>query len=535
MTGSYDLVIRNGKVVDGTGSPWRKKDIGIINGKIERLGRIGETGGRTIDAGGMTVAPGFVDLHNHTDRTILAYPGAESFVMQGVTTVVVGNCGLSFAPINPDNLALLQRYNAAALKPGFNYGWDWRTFDGYYQKVAENGISLNLAPLVGQGTVRLAVKGFDAGIPTTAEMSQMKKLVTDSLEEGAFGMSSGLIYPPGTYSSTEELVELASVLTRYGAIYTTHLRNEGGRLMESVEEAIRIGEANDIAVEISHHKAKGKSNWGKVNATLRAMEQARQRGVDVSCDVYPYLAGSTTITSILPIWTLEGGVEKMLERLRDGHSRERIRQEIASGSMVGSSGIRAAGWSGIYLAGCPANSAYEGKSLAEILKERNRSDTPYEGFFDLLLEIEGNATIVLFYLDEADVRTVMAHPLTSFISDASAISPGAGGKPHPRTYGTFPRVLGKYVREEKLLSLEDAVRKMTSLPAGKIGLKGRGIIGEGLWADIVIFDPATIIDRATFSEPHQYPDGISHVIVNGHMVVENGSLTGARPGRILRR
>lgn len=535
MVSSSDLVIKGGRVVDGTGNPWFKKDIGIKEGKIRKIGCIAGDNGKTIDAEGMVVSPGFVDLHNHSDFSILAYPNVESYIMQGVTTAVVGNCGLSLAPVNPDNLTLLKRYLMPFLKAGYDYGWGWRTFAEYYEKVERQGISLNLAPLVGQGAVRLAIKGFDSSEASKEEMSEMKKLIAQSLEDGAFGMSTGLIYPPGSYSSTEELIELASVLRKYRAIYTTHMRNEGDRLIESLEEAIKIGEENDIPVEISHHKATGRSNWGKVNATLRIMEQARQKGVEVNCDVYPYTAGSSTITALLPTWVLGGGIEKMLERLKSKETRESIKKEIIEGTMTGSNSIKNAGWHRIFIAVCPSKKEYEGKSLQEILKEQNKFDKPYEGFFDWLLEVEGNATMVAFSMDEEDVKTVMSSSLSSFISDSWATAPSAGGKPHPRAYGTFPRVLGKYVREEKLLTLETAIRKMTSLPAGKIGLQSRGIIKEGFWADIVIFDPATIKDKATFDNPHQYPEGINYVIVNGQVVVDHGRLTDVRPGKVLRR
>jgi len=525
MASSFDLVIKGGLVVDGTGNPWLRKDIGIANGKITGLGHITEDSGETMDVTEMIVSPGFIDLHNHSDLTILAYPSAESHIMQGVTTAVVGNCGLSLAPVNPNNLALLKRYLSPFLRAGFDYGWEWRTLAEFYQKVEKQGISLNLASLVGQGTIRLAVKGFDSTESSAEEMNQMKKLLAQSLEDGAFGMSTGLIYPPGCYSSTEELIELASVLREYGAIYTTHIRNERDRLIESLEEAIEIAEANGIPLEVSHHKAAERSNWGKVNATLRLMEQARQRGVEVNCDVYPYIAGSTTITALLPTWILAGGVEKMLDRLKDERTTQSIKLE----------GIRLSKWDRIVVAECPSKKEYQGKSLEDILKETDRFDDPYEGLSDLLLEIEGNATIIVFMLDEDDVRTVMSNPLSSFISDSWVTAPDAGGKPHPRAYGTFPRVLGKYVREEKLLTLEQAIRKMTSLPAAKIGLKSRGILREGFWADVVIFDQAVIKDQATFDDPHQYPEGIEYVIVNGQVVVDHGRLTGVRPGKILRR
>lgn len=535
MAREFDLVIKGGRVLDGTGSPWFKKDIGIKDGKIEFIGALPGNTVRTIDAAGLTVSPGFIDLHSHTDHTILPHPNAESFIMQGITTCAVGNCGLSMAPVAPPNRTLLMNYLKPFLESGYDYGWGWRTDAEYFARVAENGTALNLAPLAGQGTIRIAVMGFSSASPTREQMDEMKRLLEQSMEWGAFGLSTGLVYPPGSYSSTEEITQLASVLKKYGGIYATHMRNEEDRLIDSVDETIRIGEASGVSVEISHMKAKGRANWGKVNAVLRIMEAARQRGVEVTGDVYPYLAGSTSIVAALPVWVQEGGTEKMLARLKEKEVRQKAQYEIESGTMIGSNGIKAAGWHGIFISACAPRKEYEGKSLEQILKLRNAYDNPFDGYFDLLLEIEGNAATVQFYMDEADVRTVISHPLVSFITDAGATSPGAGGKPHPRTYGTFPRVLARYVREEKILSLEEAVRKMTAMPAGKLDLKDRGLLKEGFAADIVIFNPSTIQDRATFDDPHQYPDGIEYVIINGKVVAEQGRVTGVKPGRILRR
>ena len=535
MARGFDIVIKNGRILDGTGSPYVKSDIAVKDDRITKIGRVVGDITKTIDAKGQIVSPGFIDPHSHTDHTVLAFPEAESFILQGITTCVVGNCGLTLAPTSEKTLPLLRRYLEPFLRANYDYKWDWRTLFEYVERIEKQETSINLVPLVGQGTVRLAVKGFDSTPATKSEMREMRKLVEESLSDGAFGMSSGLVYPPGSYSSTEELVELASVLPKYGGIYTSHIRNEEDRLMESVDEAIKIGEANDIPVEISHFKAKGKPNWGKVNATLRELESARVRGIQVSCDVYPYLAGSTSIMASLPVWALEGGVEKMLSRLKDKKLRSQIAYEIDSGMMIGSNGIKAAGWGGVFIAGCPTNKKYEGKSLEQILKEKGRWGDPFEGFFDWMLEIQGNARVNSFFMDEDDVRTVIKHPLASIGSDAGAISPQAGGKPHPRNYGTFPRVLSKYVREEKLLPLEEGVRKMTSLPASVFGIQDRGVLREGFWADITIFDPDKIIDRATYEEPHQYTEGISYVIVNGEIVVENGKHTGKRSGRVLRR
>ena len=326
---------------------------------------------------------------------------------------------------------------------------------------------------------------------------------------------------------------MAKVLREYNAIYATHMRNEGKYLIEAVDEAIRIGEEAGVPVEISHHKASGRYNWGKVSATLRLMERARMRGVEVNCDVYPYTAGSTTITALLPNWMLEGGVEKMLDRLRDQEVRERLKREFKE-DLMGENFLRSAGWNGVLISQCVVEK-YEGKTLEEILKMKGAFESPYDGFFDWLLEVKGDAAMIIFTMDEMDMKTVLSHPLSSVISDSWATSPSSGGKPHPRAYGTFPRVLGRYVRGEKLLSLEEAVRKMTSLPASKIRLSDRGLIKEGFWADIVIFDPDKIIDKATYQSPHQYPAGIRYVIVNGEIVVEDGKLKGVRPGKVLKR
>jgi N-acyl-D-amino-acid deacylase len=529
----FDLIIKGGHIVDGTGARYFKKDIGVTRGKIAAIGRLDGPATKVIEANGLTVTPGFIDCHCHSDRTMLSFPEAESFVMQGITTCVTGNCGETLAPVNPETLPLLQRYFATAASEGFN--WQWRTLAEYFDQVRQRGTSMNLAPLVGQGTVRLAVKGFTSGRASPGEMRQMKKLVDEALAGGAFGMSTGLIYAPGTFSSPEEITELAGVLTKYGAVYTSHMRDEEGNLMQSVDETIKVGEVNAIPVEISHHKVKGKANWGKVNATLREMEQARERGVEVNCDVYPYVASSTNIKAIVPTWLVEGGVVEMMKRLKDKKLRERARQEILKGEIGGSNYILAAGWGGIRISSCPANHAYEGKSLEQILRSKGVFDAPFEGFFDLLLEIEGAAGIIGFNMDEEDVKTVIAHPLACICTDGTVTAPRAGGVPHPRYYGTFPRVLGKYVREEHLISLEEAVRKMTSLPAGKFGITGRGLIKEGFYADINIIDPVTIIDKATFDAPHQYPEGIKYVLVNGEMVVANGQHTGAKPGMVLKR
>jgi len=535
MNSCFDIVIKGGEIFNGTGSPSFNADIGISEGKIIRIGEINDKGSKTIDAKGLVVSPGFIDMHNHADHAILAFPNAECYIIQGVTTSLVGNCGLSMAPINSHYLDLTKTYLSPFLRTDFDYQWDWRTSKEYFEKISKNHTAINLAPLVGQGTLRIAVKGFEMTKASEEEMEKMKNILKQELEEGAFGLSTGLVYPPGSYSTTEELIELTSVLKKYNALYTTHLRNESDHLLESVEEAIKIGEENGISVEISHHKAIGKANWGKVKKSLKMLESAGHRGVDINCDVYPYTAAMTTVSSSLPPWSLEGGIEKMLARLKNYKERLKIEKDITEGRMKGENWIKGIGWGNIMVAECPLDKDAEGKSLEMLFKERNQFHQPFKALFDWLIKIKGEATMVFFCMDEEDVKTVISSPLSTIISDSWVMAPDGGGKPHPRGYGSFPRVLGKYVREEKTLTLEEAIKKMTSLPANKIGLKNRGIIKEGYWADITIFNKNKIKDKATFENPHQYPEGIYYVIVNGQVAVDNGKITGLKPGIILKR
>lgn len=535
MSNCFDIVIKGGEIFNGTDDRPFKSDIGISEGKIIRIGEINEKGNKTIDAKGLVVSPGFIDMHNHADHAILAFPNAECYIMQGVTTSLVGNCGLSMAPINPDNLELTKTYLFPFLRNDFDYKWDWITSKEYFEKIKKNNTAINLAPLVGQGTLRIAVKGFEMTRASKEEMEKMKTILEQELEEGAFGLSTGLVYPPGSYSTTEELIELTSILKKYNALYTTHLRNESNELLESVEEAIKVGEENGISVEISHHKAIGRANWGKVKDSLKMLESARQRGVDINCDVYPYTAAMTTVSSLLPPWTLEGGVEKMLTRLKNYEERLKIEKDITEGNMRGENWVKGIGWENIMVAECPLDKYAEGKSLETLFKERNQSHQPFKALFNWLIKIKGEATMVFFCMDEEDVKAVISSPISTIISDSWVIAPNGGGKPHPRGYGSFPRVLGKYVREEKTLILEEAIKKMTSLPANKIGLKNRGIIKEGYWADIAIFNKNEVKDKATFENPHQYPEGIYYVIVNGQIAVDNGKITGLKPGKIIKR
>jgi len=534
MKSNFDLIIKDGTLIDGTGRPSYTADIGISRGEIVKIGDIKEDAENVINAKELTVSPGFIDMHTHADLAISVFPNAECYIMQGVTTSLVGNCGISMAPINPNNVNLLKSY-ISPLPENFNYKWDWKTSAEYFEKIRKNKTAINLAYLVGQGTLRIAVRGFEIAKSSKIEIEKMKDILKKELEEGAFGLSTGLVYSPGSYTKTEELLDITSILTQYGALYSTHMRSESNQLLESVDEAIKIAEKNKISVEISHLKAIGENNWGKVKQSLRMLENARNRGVNINCDVYPYTSAMSTAISLLPPWTLEGGVNKMLERLTNPEERIKIKKDITTGKITGENWIKEIGWKSIIVAECPLDRNAEGKSLEAILKIKGHSCQPFEAFFDWLLNIKAEATMIFVCMCEEDVKQVISYPNSIIVSDSWVIAPNGGGKPHPRGYGTFPRVIRKYVLEEKILTLEEAVKKMTSLPAKKIGLKNRGILKEGYWADITIFDKNKIKDEATYNNPHQYPKGIHYVIVNGKLVVNNGKITKIKPGKILKR
>ncbi len=529
-----DVLIKNGFVVDGTGNPWFKADVLIESDKISGIGPFhGAEPNLTIDGSGLIVAPGFIDMHSHSDLHLLINPLAESKIRQGVTTEVLGNCGSTLAPIREDRLDLLKK-NCMPLAEEVN--WAWRSFEDYLRTLEERKISVNVAPLVGHGTVRIAVMGYDNRSPTEVEMEEMKGLVGEAMKDGARGLSSGLIYAPGSYSKTEELVELCKVVSGYGGFYSSHIRNESNYLLEAVDEAIAIGERAGVPVEISHHKAAGSENWGKVNDSLRMIEEARKRGVDVTCDVYPYTAGSTDLSACIPTWAHEEGLSNLVSRLGDKKIRSRLKHEIIEGIPRWEDLARQAGWENIIISQFDPDRSLEGKSVAEIAKLRDRD--PIDTAFDLLVESKGVAQIVIFEMNEQDVETVLRYPGSMIGTDGSSYAPYGKlhvGKPHPRNYGTFPRVLGRYIRDKKILRLEEAVRKMTSLPARRLGLLDRGLLAEGMQADVTIFDPDTVLDLATYQDPHRYPQGIRYVIVNGEAAVENGEHIGARAGMVLRR
>ena len=530
----YDIIIKGGRILDGTGNPWFYGDIGIKNGKILRIGKLrSDTAEEVIDARGCIVSPGFIDMHSHSDFVPLINPYMESKVRQGITTEVIGNCGFSAAPLN--DFLREQILETSPMLREANLKLEWESMAEYIETVQQNGVSLNLAPLVGHGTLRAFVMGYEKRKPTSNELEEMKHLLAESLEQGAFGMSTGLIYPPSCYAETEEIIELCRIVAEYGGIYASHIRGEDYRLLDSVREAIEIGEKAGVPVEISHHKAAGRENWGKVKESLKIIEEARSRGVEVTCDVYPYTAGSFGLDSVLPPYAHEGGVKKMLEKLKDSEFRRKLKEDMIKGVDDWRSFVKIIGWENIMISYCKGHPEYEGKMISELAKQKNID--PFDFVFDLIIEEKASARVVLFSMSEEDMRTVLKSPFSMIGSDSSARATYgilSAGKPHPRAYGTFPRVLGKYVREEKVLTLQEAIRKMTSFPAQKLGLKDRGLIKEGMWADITIFNPEKIIDRATFIEPHQYPEGIEYVIVNGKIVIENGEHTKEKPGKVLK-
>lgn len=526
----FDILIIGGRVFDGTGNPWFYTDIGISKGKIVFIGKASKADATlTIDASSLAVAPGFIDMHSHSDLELLVDGRAISKVHQGVTLEVIGNCGSSAAPLND----LMKTYMEKFVLPEFEgqIKLDWSTMGEYFNKLEKNGLSVNVASYVGHSNIRTYVMGFVDREPTNSELEDMKKLVAEAMMDGAMGLSTGLIYPPSCYAKTEEIIELTKIVAQYGGIYASHIRGEGATLLEAVKEAIRIGEEAKIPVEISHFKASGKLNWGKIRDAAKLIEEARERGIDVTADQYPYIASSTSLKALLPAWAHEGGPEKLLERLKDPENLNKIKVHLE-----GYSKREHDYWDRIMISYLEKNQQFLGKTISEISKilKLNPEDTVIK----LLLDEESRVSHISFGMCEEDVEFAMKLPWVMVGSDGSAVAPEgvlSKGKPHPRYYGTFPRILGVYSRERKTISLEQAIRKMTYLPAWRLGFRDRGIIREGAYADIVIFDPKIVKDNAVFTDPHQLPTGIIHVLVNGVAVIFNGKHTNAKPGKILRK
>jgi dihydroorotase/N-acyl-D-amino-acid deacylase len=503
QTAPYDLLIRNGRIVDGTGSPWYRADVAVRGDTISRIAsRIDAQAARTIDAAGKTVSPGFIDIHTHARRGIFQVPTADNYVRQGVTTLIEGPDGSSPIPLKP-----------------------------FLEKVAATHVTPNFGSFVGQGSVRSEVMGGVNRPATPQELEKMRALVRQGMEDGAFGLSSGLFYVPGTFTATAEVVELAKVAGALGGLYISHMRDEASKVLDSVRETIEIGERGGLPTQITHHKIIGKTNWGRSVESLKLVDEARARGVDATIDQYPYTASATAIGSaLLPAWALEGGEAATRKRLQDPASRAKIRAE----TMRLIEEERGGGDpQNVQLSRCDWDSSLAGKRLGDVTRGRGLAVTIENAADTVLWIVESGGCGGIFHaIDETDLQRILRHPAAMIGSDGEVTVFGQAS-PHPRSYGTFVRVLGRYVRDLKVLALEEAVRKMSSFPAQRLGLADRGALREGMKADIAVFDPDRIRDLATFERPHQYAEGVSVVIVNGQIAFEDGRMTPARPGRVL--
>jgi N-acyl-D-amino-acid deacylase len=529
----YDLIIRNGHIVDGTGSPWYSGDVAIQNGRIAAIGQLAEASAeRVIDAKGLVVAPGFIDMLGQSELSILVDPHLPSKIFQGITTEITGE-GNSVAPLN-DEMVKADR----AEYDHFHITPDWRTFRQYFSRLEKQGLGINVASYVGATSIRRMVLGDDNRAPTANDLERMKTLVRESMRDGAVGLSTALQYAPAPYASTEELIALAAEASKMGGIYATHMRSEGDAIIPAIDEVIRIAREAQIPAEIWHLKAAGRNNWGRMQEIVGHIEKARQSGVDIAADTYAYTAWANSFSAFIPPWAHDGGDAKMIERLKDPATRARIRKDMETPSsqwdnewqeIPGPEAIL------VSVVHNPQLSELQGKTIADIAKLWNKD--PIDTIFDLLIADEAFTSVAVFGMSEPDVSLALQQPWVSIDNDAHGAAPdGLLGKehPHPRAYGTFPRILRKYVREEEKLSLEDAIRKFSALPAQRMRLADRGVLKKGMWADIVIFDPATIRDQATFENPNQLSEGMEYVLVNGVPVIDNGKQTESLPGRVLR-
>lgn len=533
MEEQFDVLITNGQIIDGTGNPYFKADIGIHSGKITCILRSlnPSKAKKVIDAGEMIVCPGFIDVHTHDDLYVICKPAADEKIVQGITTVVTGNCGFSPAPLLKNAGKILQSYSGilggAEILHKFR---DAVTFGDYLGIIKECNPGINVASLIGNISIRISAMGHDMREPTETELEMMRKLVSKAMAEGAMGLSSGLIYAPGSYAQTEELIELCKVVKQYDGIYTSHIRGESNTLISSLLEAIEIGEKADIPVQISHFKVSGEMNWGKSTQAIQLIEDARARGVEITADQYPYSAGSTGMFALLPPDTLAGGMEELARNLKDPDFREKLKHRITSAEGHISQGMmHEAQFQKIIVSTSQLHPEYEGKSLADIAQRTNQH--PIDLVFDLVAEEKRGITMIIFSMGNDDIDRIMQ---SSFVMMGSDGLPSFGTKIHPRMTGTAPRILGKYVREKGILSLENAIRRMTSLPAQTFRFKSKGLLMEGFDADVVIFNPSTVTDRSTYDDPYLPPVGIDYVIVNGEIAVKNNKVLGAKSGKVLK-
>jgi N-acyl-D-amino-acid deacylase len=531
---SFELALTNCRIVDGTGSPWFRGSVGIESGRIQSVVRDDSLAGaaeRTVDLDQQVVSPGFVDTHSHSDLELFADPVLAPKIKQGITTEILGQDGFSMAPMQREGGAEEWARHLSGLAGDVDVDWNWDDTTEYLDAVAANGIGPNIATLVGHGTVRFNVLGMSDDTPTDEELAEMASLVDDALEAGAIGFSTGLVYSPQVNASTEEVQQLAAELAPYGRPFVAHIRSEGRWIWEALDEFVDIGMAEQIPLHLSHYKMSGTEQQGKAARANHLLEAARERGVDITAEQYPYTAGNTLLSAVLPPWVHADGPEAVLETLQDEESRERIKQDVEEWRIDGweNQGARS-GWENIVVRNLDtaAWQVYEGETVAAIAADRDQH--PVLTVCDILVDETLSPAMILHTIAESDVQEIMANERVGVATDGLF-----GAFPHPRTYGTYPRILGSYVREENHLTLEEAVRKMTSLPARAMGLDSKGVIRPGMDADLVVFDPATVRTPATFDNPRQSPKGMPHVLVDGEFVVRDGELTGATPGEAIRQ
>jgi N-acyl-D-amino-acid deacylase len=544
----YSLAIKNVRVVDGLGNPWYRADVGILGEKIAHIGRVeARDSERLIDGKDMILAPGFIDMHSHSEMVFLndRQPElVEGRIRQGITTEIMGNCGISVSPVANEMKPILEA-SVGWMTPD-KVPWEWNTMAEFLDLVEKKGVVVNVGTLTGHGSIRALVKGFSAGVSTADEIRKMQNLLRETFEQGSFGLSCGLIYAPGMFADTNELSELSQVVAEYDGLFVSHIRGSSETDVDAQQEIITIGEKTGCRVHRSHYEAFGREHWHKIEITLKMDEEARQRGIDIAFDMFPYTAAMTMMIAIYPPWTLDGGWPEFVKRVEDPEIRKKVEHDIENvvptwptwlpGSWPHNL-VKATGWENIYIGYIPSekNKKYEGVNLAELGKMVGKS--AFDAITDLMVEEGGAISQLIFGVsgdrdNEEPIRAIIKHPLGGYATDAIDIG---RGKPHPAAYGTYPRILGRYVRELKLLPLEDAVRRMTSFPASRLGLRDRGVIAEGYFADLVLFHPDSIVDKATYENPRQFAEGIDYVIVNGQVLLDQGELKAIRAGKVLRK